>query len=185
MYDNFYTVSPALVNFSPSYNNTVQCLASSALGEESFLQREQKDSCLLGRGPGDSMLLTFSIPSSRRWVTDFHPGWKAFVPQKVCCWKGAASATVGEASCAILLLNLQDGVTESWGGFHYCSWKDTTASSVNVLQCLAAEMQFCYQRLAQLCSHHQQQVSDACPGPVCTLAVCVHTHSRWSSSCGH
>lgn len=77
----FYTVSPALVNFSPSCNNTAHCLAPSALGEEAFLQREQKDYCLLGRGTDDLVLPdTFSIPTSQRWVTGFHPDWKVFFP---------------------------------------------------------------------------------------------------------
>lgn len=67
-YDNFfYAVSPALVNFSPSCNNTAHCLPPSALGEEAFLQREQKGYCLFGRGADDLVLAdTFSIPTSQR-----------------------------------------------------------------------------------------------------------------------
>lgn len=74
---------------------------------------------------------------------------------------------------------------QSWEGFHYCSWQDTIASSVNVLQRLATELQYCCWRLEQVCSHHLQQGSDVCSGPVCIVAFCAHTHSRGSSRHGH
>lgn len=117
----FYTLFPVLVNFSPSCNNTTHCLAPSALGEEAFLQRKQKDYCLLGRGTDDLVFPdTFSIPTSQRWVTGFHPGWKVFVPlmPKRCFFchrvRGKLSHTAAEPPgwCSGQRVG---------GGFHHCS----------------------------------------------------------------